>query len=43
MEEIYSGVQYLGRKREFEECKGSNRRIQEGISARYRRCGAARI
>jgi len=32
----------LGRKRKFKECKGSNRRIQEGISARHKRCGMVR-
>jgi len=32
----------LGRKREFKECKGSNSRIQEEISARHGRCSMAR-
>jgi len=42
LEGIYGGVRYLGRKREFEECTRSNRRIREGISARYGRCGVTR-
>jgi len=42
LEEIYSGVRYLGRKGEFGEYKRSNQRIQEGILVRYRRCGKTR-
>jgi len=33
----------LGRKREFEEHKGSDQRIQKGILTRPGRCGKARM
>jgi len=33
----------LERKREFEEHKGSDQRIQKGILTRLGRCGKARI
>jgi len=33
----------LGRQKEFEERKGSNQRIQKGISARHGRCGITRM
>jgi len=33
----------LGRKGKFRERKRSNRRIQEGISARYGRCSETRM
>jgi len=39
LERIYGRVRHLGRKGEFKERKRSNQRIQEGILARYRRCG----
>jgi len=42
LERIYSRIQYLGRKREFRECKRSNRRIQKRISERHRRCSVAK-
>jgi len=42
MKGIHSGVRYLGRKREFEERKGSDQRIRKGISARYQRRGTVR-
>jgi len=42
LKEIYGRVQYLGRKGEFKEYKGSNQRIQEGILVRHRRCSIAR-
>jgi len=43
LERIYSGVQYMGRKGEFEECVRSNQRIRERILMRYRRCGVTRV
>jgi len=43
MEGIHNGVQYLGRKREFEERKGNDQRIRKGISTRYQRRGMARM
>jgi len=39
LEGIYSRIRYLGRKREFEEYKRSNSRIQERVLTRPRRCG----
>jgi len=33
----------LGKKGELEECTRSNQRIQEGILARYGRCGKTRM
>jgi len=42
LEGIYGGVQYLGRKREFRECKRSDQRIRERVSARYGRCDTTR-
>jgi len=43
MKRIYGRVGYLGRKGEFRKRKRSNRRIRERVSARHRRCGAARM
>jgi len=43
LEGIYSGVWYLGRKEEFEECTGSNWRIQKRISVRSGRYSKTRI
>jgi len=40
LERIYGGIQYLGRKGEFEECTRGNRRIRERVSTGYGRCGA---
>jgi len=42
LERIYGGVQYLEGKREFGKRERGGRRIREGISARYGRCGATR-
>ena len=42
MERIYGRVGYLGRKGEFRERKRSDRKIQERVSARHRRCSTAR-
>jgi len=42
LERVYSKVRYLGRKKEFEEHKGSNRRIQERVLIRPRRHGKTR-
>jgi len=43
LERVYSEVRYLGRKKEFKEHKGSNRRIQERVLTRPRRYGKTRI
>jgi len=43
MERVYSRVQYLGRKKESQECKRSDQRIREGIPARYERCSETRM
>jgi len=43
LERIYSGIRYLGRKREFEEHTGGNQKIQKGISAGHGRYGIARV
>jgi len=32
----------MGRKRELEECKKSNQRVQKGILTRYGRCSKTR-
>jgi len=39
---IYSRIRYMGRKRELEECKRSDQRVQKGIPMRYGRCGKIR-
>jgi len=43
LEEIYGGVQYLGKKGKLGECKRSSQRIQERILARYRRYSKIRV
>jgi len=42
LERVYSRVGHLGRKKEFEEHKGSNQRIQERVLTRPRRCSKTR-
>jgi len=42
LERVYSRVGHLGRKKEFEEHKGSNQRIQEWVLTRPRRCSKTR-
>jgi len=42
MERVHSGIRYMGKKGEFEECARSNQRIQKRVSTEYGRCSATR-